>query len=182
MKRCKQYLDSLENDNQNSIYEAESHASHCSDCSFDKKINDKMLMVLNNLSEPEYPENLHELIMNASLDKKTDSSEEQSLYEKLSTLLLKPLEIVAPIACLVMLICMIQINTSENSEILEGQIQPKTSFKVEKASVPQNAEALEKVSPEEVKEFLAKLDEFKKLHPDNSILNNNLDIRLVNDR
>ncbi len=182
MKRCKLYLDSLQNDDKNSITEAEIHASHCSDCSFDKKINDKMIMVMNNLAEPEYPENLHDLLMNASLDNKSVSYDEQNLLEKISILLLKPLEIAAPIACVIMLICMIQINTGENSGDLEGKTQQRVSFKVEKVNNSNNTDALEKVSPEEVKEFLAKLDEFNKSHPENKILNNNLDIRLVNDR
>ena len=182
MKRCKLYLDSLQNEDKNSISEAEIHASHCSDCSFDKKINDKMIMVMNNLAEPEYPENLHELLINASLDKKSVSCDEQNLFEKFSTLLLKPLEIAAPIACVIMLICMIQINTGENNAELENKMQQRLSFKVEKANNSHYTDALEKVSPEEVKEFLAKLDEFNKLHPENKILNNNLDIRLVNDR
>lgn len=182
MNRCKLYLDSLERD-EKTVAEAEEHAKHCSDCSFDKKFDDRIQFVLNNLAEPEYPDNLHEILVNTYKDKDSSNIEEQNFLEKLSMFLLKPIEIIAPIACVIMLICMVNLNSNSNTEELEKKSAKFASANVEKTFVPINKEGLEKVSPEEVKEFLAKLDEFNKQHPENKrIHNNNLDIRLVTDR
>lgn len=184
MNRCKHYLDSIENDDEMLHQEADEHANHCSDCSYDKKIHEEMLSVLNNLSEPEYPNNLHEIIISSAFDKHSPDGSEQNFIDKLALNLLRPLEILAPVACIFMLACMIQLNTNTSDDRFEAKVSANVASKNENGIEPINKEVLERVSPDEVKEFLAKLDEFQRLHPESKSDRNynNVEIRLVTDK
>lgn len=192
MKKCDVYLkfinsESFDENNINAFSDILKHTESCADCSFDKRIREQLMDNLSNQPEPNYPENLHKIVM-SSLDSSEQS--ESKLENGLGDLfmnLLKPLEIAVPAACIIMLFFMIQLNSSNEYEIAQLE-QPQSSsmqkIRIAEAKDNLNEEGLQKISSEEVEEFLIKLDEFQRLHPESVTTNrnNNRTFRLVTDR
>ncbi len=192
MKKCDVYLkfvnsDSFDENNTNAFNDILKHTESCADCSFDKKIREQLMESLSKQPEPKFPENLHELTM-ASLDssEQLESNLENS-FGNLFMNLLKPLEIAVPAACVIMLFFMVQLNSSNDYEITQVE-RPQSSsmqkIRIAEAKDNINEDGLQKISSEEVEEFLVKLDEFQKLHPESIAPNryNNRTFRLVTDR
>jgi hypothetical protein len=121
----------------------------------------------------------------------TDSGKEESYFENsisnLFMAILKPLEIAVPSACIIMLFFMIQLNSSNEYEIAQTgtqQSSPLQKIRIAEAKDNVNEEGLQKISSEEVEEFLVKLDEFQRLHPDSRTIPNSYkpNVRLVGSR
>ena len=193
MKKCSIYLDFVNSDtfdenNMEAMKDVIAHTLHCTDCSYDRRVREKITNNLINYPEPDYPENLHEFAVNIDFNK-NNSNEKLDYINKLFLGLLKPIEVAIPLACIVILCFMIQINdnSSNDSIQIENYQTPRAlqKIKIAEASDNINEDGLQKVSSEEVKEFLAKLDEFEKLHPESKTFNNKIykqDIRLVGNR
>ena len=190
MKKCSIYLDFVNSDtfdenDMEAMKDVIAHTLHCTDCSYDRRVREEITQNLRNYPEPDYPENLHELAVNIDFDRKTNSNEQLDYINRFFMNLLKPMEVAIPLACVVVLCFMIQINDSSSNEgvQLENYQKPNVlqKIKIAEASDNINENGLQKVSSEEVKEFLAKLDEFERLHPESKTLNRSYkpDIRLV---
>ena len=188
MKKCNIYLDFVNSDSFDekdciSYKDVLKHAETCADCSFDRKIREQMLSSLSNQPLPDYPENLHDFTMSSLTDEGTpifDNSRIGSLFMNL----LKPLEIAVPAACIVMLFFMIQLNSNNDFEKVQPENNSLQKIRIAEARDNINEEGLQKVSSEEVEEFLAKLDEFQKLHPESKTMHKiyKPEVRLVGDR
>ena len=175
MKKCNIYLDyvnsdSFDENDSKSFNDILIHTEHCTDCSFDRKMREKLLYTLSCQANPEYPENLHEITMNNISEGNNESStSEPNIISKLMLSLLKPLEIAVPAASVLMLFFMIQLNSSNEMELSQIETDNTNALKkirIAEANENINDEGMPKVSSEEVKEFLDKLDEFQRLHPE----------------
>lgn len=190
MKKCSIYLDFVNSDtfdenDMEAMKDVIAHTLHCTDCSYDRRVREELTQNLRNYPEPDYPENLHELAVNIDYERKPNSNEQFDYINRFFMNLLKPMEVAIPLACVVVLCCMIQINDNSSNDgvLLENYQKPNVlqKIKIAEASDNINENGLQKVSSEEVKEFLAKLDEFERLHPESKTLNKiyKPDIRLV---
>lgn len=193
MKKCSIYLDFVNSDNfdENDIdamKDVIAHSLHCTDCSYDRRIREEITQNLKNYPEPDYPETLHELSINVDYDRKTNSTEQFDYINRFLINILKPMEVAIPIACVIMLCFMIQLNDNSSNDGIQIENYQSPSalqkIKIAEASDNINEDGLQKVSSEEVKEFLAKLDEFERLHPESKTLNKSYkpDFRLVGSR
>lgn len=190
MKKCNIYLDyvnsdSFDENDSKSFKDILIHTEHCTDCSFDRKMREKLLYTLSCQANPEYPENLHEITMNNISEGNNESStSEPNIISKLMLSLLKPLEIAVPAASVLMLFFMIQLNSSNEMELSQIETDKTNALKkirIAEANENINDEGMPKVSSEEVKEFLDKLDEFQRLHPEDKFTIKRIqpDVRLV---
>jgi hypothetical protein len=190
MKKCNIYLDyvnseSFDENDSKSFNDILIHTEHCTDCSFDRKMREKLLYTLSCQANPDYPDNLHEITMNNISEGNNESStSEPNIISKLMLSLLKPLEIAVPAASVLMLFFMIQLNSSNEMELSQIETDKTNALKkirVAEANENINDEGMPKVSSEEVKEFLDKLDEFQRLHPDDKFTIKRIqpDVRLV---
>ena len=190
MKKCNIYLDyvnsdSFDENDSKSFNDILIHTEHCTDCSFDRKMREKLLYTLSCQANPDYPENLHEITMNNINEGNNESStSEPNIISKLMLSLLKPLEIAVPAASVLMLFFMIQLNSSNEMELSQIETDKSNSLKkirIAEANENINDEGMPKVSSEEVKEFLDKLDEFQRLHPEDKFTIKRMqpDVRLV---
>ena len=190
MKKCNIYLNFINSDsfdeNNSDFKDILKHTENCVDCSYDRKVREQILECLANQPSPSIPENLHEFNLNSLTEKK-----ESIIDTKLSNLflnLLKPLEIAVPSACVLMLFFMIQINSSneyELSQVKQSETNPMQKIRIAEANDNIFSEGLQKVSAEEVEEFLVKLDEFQRMHPESKPVTMKTyrpDIRLVGSR
>ena len=192
MKKCNIYLNFVNSDNfddsdNQAFKDVLAHSEQCTDCSFDRKIRENMLCQLANTPEPNYPTNLHEIAFNDAIDKKTESKIDTDWLSNLIIGSLKPIEIGVSFACIIMFVFLFQINhSSDNSLVVSENNQPTglQKMKILEANENISEDGLQKVSPEEVKEFLAKLEEFQRLHPESktSVERNRPIIRLVGDK
>lgn len=192
MKKCNIYLDYVNSENFDendsvAFNDVLIHSEHCTDCSFDRKIREKMLKSLSSYSEPDYPENLHEITMSNNFDNRARIYDEPNLISKLFIDFLKPLEIGFSFACIIMLFFFIQLNSNTDENINSNrdysEVSSLNKIKIAEANDNINDDGLQKVSSEEVKEFLTKLEEFQKLHPESKTkFSNRANIRLVNDK
>ncbi|MBR4328676.1 MAG: hypothetical protein IKP71_02390 [Candidatus Riflebacteria bacterium] len=192
MKKCDVYIkfvnsDSFDDNYTVSFSDILKHTESCADCSYDRKIREHLLETLSNQPTPIFPENLHELAMSSMDASEKDESDLEKSFGTIFINLLKPLEIAVPAACIVMLFFMIQLNSSNEYEIAQIE-QPQSSsmqkIRIAEAKENLNEEGLQKISSEEVEDFLVKLDEFQRLHPESVAPNRykNRNIRLVTDR
>jgi hypothetical protein len=153
----------LENDSKewNDIF---SHALRCPDCSIDLQNRKNLMETMADMPEISIPTSLHRYIMD-NLD--AGEPEEISFFDTLFERFAKPLQISISFACIFMLFSLLQ---------LPDKIAPIPISKVEMAmknpTSPQvvnemsTEEKLEDVSQEEIKNFLAKLEKFRKSHPE----------------
>ena len=171
MNKCSRYLDALDKNaaEDSSLWQDTLlHATRCPDCSADMQLRSELLEKLSETTPPDYPGNLHESIM-AAVSRSEDSNsdnDEQSIIDKLFERLLRPLEIIVPASCIAMFIVLMQINYSPEGE--EQKFKPaKNTQSIRVAELPPlEPGTLEHVSGEEVREFLVKLEEFRRSHPD----------------
>lgn len=172
MKKCNRYLDALD---QNMAEDSARwqdvlmHASRCPDCSSDIKFHTEMLEKLAETPPPAYPAGLHENIMQAVVTNGNDSgSSGEGALAWLFDRFLQPLELAVPAACLLMFIFLVQINhePEKGSAAVQAYSARAKSQTVRVAELPPaDPDALEHVSGAEVKEFLARLEEFNRAHP-----------------
>ncbi len=192
MKKCSMYLDFVNSDNydendKEAMKDIIAHSLHCTDCSYDRRIREQMLLELSSYPEPEYPENLHEISLSSAFDKDSVIEEKVDYIGRFFNGLLRPMEFAIPLACVVMLCFMIDLNKGqEPSGFNTDQYASESMNKIKVAESNENINdsGLQKVSSEEVKEFLAKLDEFQKLHPESKSMKGHFmpDVRLVVDK
>ena len=192
MKKCDIYLnfvnsDTFDENDRDSLKDILKHTENCVDCSYDRKIREQMLESLSCQPIPSYPENLHELTMSSLSETSQTENVIENSIGKIFMNLLKPLEIAVPAACIIMLFFMVQLNSSNEYEISRvdnNESSPMQKIRIAEARENINEDGLQKVSSEEVEEFLVKLDEFQRLHPESltSKSYNNRQIRLVTDK
>ena len=193
MKKCTIYLDFVNSDtfdenDSKAMKDIIAHSLHCTDCSYDRRVREDMLSTLAEFPEPNYPSNLHEFSMNQAFDKRADLDDKPDWVARFFMNLLKPMEVAIPLASVAILCFMIQLNSSSSANLAQSDNnEPNTAikkFKIAEASENYNENGLQKVSSEEVKEFLAKLDEFQRLHPESKTIPNSYrhDVRLVGSR
>ena len=108
MKKCSIYLDYVNSDNydendKESMKDVIAHSLHCTDCSYDRKIREEMLQKLADFPEPEFPSNLHEILISSAFDKEVEVDEKVDFITRFFTNLLRPMEIAIPLACIIML-------------------------------------------------------------------------------
>ncbi|GAB4282099.1 MAG: hypothetical protein Kow0029_27480 [Candidatus Rifleibacteriota bacterium] len=170
MKVCSRYLDFLEKKDFGSEtaewQDILAHAARCPDCSSAKKLRSEMLENLNELPEPQYPVDLHERIM---AEVYADNSEKSSLSDLIDMFLencLRPIEIGFTLACVLMIIFLAQLDRQESRVYVHKELRPAV-VAVRQAEVktePAIENELDEVSPEEVQEFLARLNKFNESH------------------
>ncbi len=193
MKKCSVYLDYVNSDtfdenNTKEMLDILAHTEHCTDCSFDRRVREKLLAELAEYPQPDYPENLHEIALSGDFDNKAESNDKPDYISYFFMNLLKPMEFAIPMASVLILVFMIQINSApaNNNEITNNNLSNSSvkKLKIAEASENINENGLQKVSSDEVKEFLAKLDEFQRLHPESSSIPNTYspNVRLVGSR
>ena len=192
MKKCDVYIkfvnsDSFDENDKDSFNDILKHTESCADCSYDRKFREQLLENLSSQSEPQYPENLHEITMSSLESSEKVESDFESSIGTIFMNLLKPLEIAVPAACTIMLFFMIQLNSSNDFEIAQveqSQSSPMQKIRIAEAKDNVKEEGLQKITSEEVEDFLVKLDEFQRLHPESitSKRYNNRNIKLVTDR
>lgn len=181
MKRCDLFKKSIENgdfENQDNLL---GHLKCCSDCSFDKMNYDKAMALLKASPEPSYPENLHSLCCESAFENKSEGLNLDYISDFFYKLLF-PLEIAVPAACLVMMFVFVQLNNPNEEYAANSAALPKLANSASRSAVSPKTN-IDDVSAEEVKEFLAKLDEFNRKHPANSSVNDfSAEIQLVGDK
>lgn len=174
MKKCNRYLDALEQnlpEDSARWQDILMHANRCPDCSSDIKFHTEMLEKLAETPPPLYPAALHENIMQAVANNSSETASESSDEGLLAWLLdrfLQPLELAVPAACLLMFIFLIQINhePEKGSAAVQAYAARAKTQSVRIAELPPaDPDSLEHVSGAEVKEFLARLEEFNRAHP-----------------
>jgi len=172
MKKCNRYLDALDQnlaEDSARWQDVLMHASRCPDCSSDIKFHTEMLEKLAETPPPAYPAGLHENIMQAVASDGNDSgSSGEGALAWLLDRFLQPLELAVPAACLLMFVFLVQINhePEKGSAAVQAYAARAKSQTVRVAELPPaDPDALEHVSGAEVKEFLARLEEFNRSHP-----------------
>ncbi|MDD3146797.1 MAG: hypothetical protein PHD82_05800 [Candidatus Riflebacteria bacterium] len=191
MKKCTRYLDALdhqENENSALWQDLLLHASRCPDCALDMKVRTEMLEKLAETPEPMFPADLHQSILNTVSGPLSASTvdDEPGFLERLFEKFLQPFEILVPAACILMFVFLLQLNAESGADSTQKHLtraQPKArAFKVAQLPSPEQG-SLEHVSGEEVKAFLARLEEFRREHPEEPLPTAAYvpDIELVND-
>lgn len=193
MKKCSRYLDAIENNieqDKPAWQDILVHASRCPDCSADMKLRAEIFEVIAELPEPDYPENLHSLIMHEVQINKTRKGDDQENHwsARFFDIFLRPFELVLPAACIVMFVFMLQVDEqthlSEKTRHIADSRSGITESKSPGMLVQAGGDELEKVTAAEVDVFLRQLAEFRKNHPEatESVKNYRPEIRLVDDR
>ena len=178
MKRCDYFKKLVENGLYDTVFECDEHIERCSDCSFDKRSYVNSISLMKSLPEPKYPAELHDLCLDAVNENKLGTSNVYSRVKEFFYRLLFPLELAVPACCIIMLIVFIQINNT-NDDIMGEKNSSRRLSKIRREDSVKSDE----VSAEEVKDFLARLEEFNKKHPvSKGNSNHSLDIRLVSDK
>jgi len=190
MKKCNRYLDALDQnlaDDSARWQDVLMHANRCPDCSSDIKFHTEMLEKLAETPPPAHPATLHASIMQAIGNSgiNSESSDEGPLAWLLDRFL-QPIELAVPAACLLMFIFLVQINhePEKGSAAVQAYAARAKSQTVRVAELPPaDPDSLEHVSGAEVKDFLVRLEEFNRAHPqepgsENAVLPS---IELVND-
>jgi len=193
MKKCSRYLDAIESnsDQDKSVWQdVIMHASRCPDCSGDMKLRSEMFNIMAELPEPDYPQNLHSLIMHEVKTTGTGNNEtHESRWQNLFfDLFLRPFELVLPVACIVMFVFLLRID-EQSVQINSSHYvaESKSGYSITKSGpmVAQiDNDELEKVTAEEVDVFLRQLAEFRKNHPETAepVMSLRPEGRLVIDR
>lgn len=189
MKRCTKYIDFVNSDSFDSEMPSKEysdillHSESCADCSFDRKNRETIISSLNHSSEVQIPNQLHENIIYYVNQNgiSSENEEKEGMISNVFNSLLRPLEILVPLACVFMFVCMFQINNENNIEVA------KVDKNVNNQNIQNqntNLKEIQKVTPGEVEEFLVKLDEFNKQHNNGlvDINTNNKNYRLVGDK
>lgn len=193
MKKCCRYLDAIENNidqDKPAWQDILVHASRCPDCSADMKFRGEMFEVIAELPEPDYPENLHSLIMHEVQAGKAgkDDNQENPWASRFFDIFLRPFELVLPVACIVMFVFMLQVDEQTPLQEKTSHIADSRSGLHESKSPRMLAQAgsdeLEKVTAAEVDVFLRQLAEFSKNHPETAepVKSFRPEISLVGDR
>lgn len=192
MNKCSRYLEALDNnaaDDSSLWQDVLMHAGRCPDCSSDMQLRTQLIEKLSEIEQPDYPCNLHERIMTA-VDRSDSSSapaddNDQGIVDILFEKFLQPLEIIVPAACIAMFIVLMQINYAPETENLKFKPTGKTQAVRIAELPPLEPGSLEHVSGEEVRDFLVRLEEFRKTHPDDTTVTTSRylpAVELVNDR
>lgn len=190
MKKCEKLLNQIEDGkfdkDSKSWCDIEAHSKSCPDCAVDMMIMNSTYDAYSKMDDVEYPENLHAIIMEGieyDFDTETSSTID-SWFDKI----LEPLQLGFVVVSV--FIIFILFSLPSNSQIKHPAFHNNKSIisrsnKNDSAINNKNLEQLDSVSTAEVKEFLARLDRYKKLNPEienkhhNPIYQPN--IRLVND-
>lgn len=174
MKKCSRYLDALDKNaaaNSAGWQDILVHACKCPDCSTEMRFRSEMLEKLSEVNEPPYPADLHETIMSsiAASSGSNREAEDYGLFNRLLEQFLQPLGITVSLACVLMFVVLIQLNYEADSTktvVRVAQLPASSQTrKVLSGPVPDET-TLEHVSSAEVKDFLVKLEEFRRAHPD----------------
>lgn len=188
MKKCSRYLDVLNDsqiDDSGCWQDIIVHAQKCPDCSADMKLRTQMLEMLAEQPEPEYPENLHGAIMENLVPGKESVVGETGFISRALDFILQPLEIIIPVACLVMFAFLIKVekDTPENTGKYRMTASVRPVKEDHQSSLEPTGQKLERVTVVEVNDFLKQLEEFKRLHPDarQPDKTHKPEIKLVND-
>lgn len=187
MKVCTRYLDYMEKHDvacdSPEWLDLIAHAGKCPDCSLAMQQRGAMLEALENLSPPAYPVDLHQRIVSEVAAASTSGEETVAWYDGLFDRFLRPLEVGFSLACIMMVALMLN-SESETLPVHDNTrlaALPASDVKVEPAG---NHDELDPVSPEEVKEFLARLERFNQQHPGQHEVRTDdymPELRLVND-
>lgn len=192
MKKCSRYIDALEDSSVKDPgcwQDVVVHAGKCPDCSSAMKLRSQMLELLAEVPEPQYPVNLHGMIMESIGSDGTDlqPSSIRSFLGKVFDSVLQPLEVIIPVACLIMFAFLVQIDKDSHEESKQYRIV-NTGRPVEKSpagiAVKPEGSHLEKVTVAEVKDFLRQLEEFRRTHPESQqpVTTYAPAVQLVNDK
>jgi hypothetical protein len=195
MKKCNRYIDALEDGiegNQAAWQDVLVHAGKCSDCSSDMRLRTMMLEMLAETPQPDYPDNLHATIIEGlekSGSRGNIENGELSWFDRFYELTVQSMEVVIPVACLVMFAFLVQIerepqDSSATMRIAAAPYNKQKHRQNETVMVKADSESLETVTSDEVNDFLQQLEEFKRNHPDDVPVVSPLkpEIRLVNDQ
>ncbi|MDD2997858.1 MAG: hypothetical protein EOM80_00115 [Erysipelotrichia bacterium] len=191
MEKCTRYLDALDKnaaDDSSEWQDVLIHAGKCPDCATAMNVRAEMLELLAGQPEPEYPDILHESIVaavNASKNHRHDGSE-PGFFGRIFEQFLPSLEIAVSVACLLMFVVLIQLEKDHITDVTKAKpfrVATKTATGVIAKAPELDKESLEHVSSEEVKEFLDRLKEFRRIHPDKPSQGADFspEVQLVND-
>lgn len=171
MKKCERlidYLDSNDYDNGSKTWlDIQEHAKKCPDCSIDLDLRGKIIDNLKDMDSVILPSGFHQEIMQ-SIEIGENVHEPGKLDDLFDRLLL-PLQYGFAAVCLYLVLSLSSLPSinknvkpafHESGYSLAGKMAKLDSIKKPKP------EQLAEVSPEEVKDFLTKLNKYKKEHPE----------------
>lgn len=171
MEKCEKLLNHIEEgqeDKTSKIWlDIEAHAKTCPDCSVDINIFNKTKDVCSNLNEVDYPEDLHSSIMlglEYGIENETSSTID-SWFDKV----LEPLQLGFVTVSVFMIFFLFSLPSTPNTKhpaFHNNKIIALKSSNSTQSKKDVNSEQLDNVSASEVKEFLARLDQYKKLNPE----------------
>jgi len=145
------------------------HARSCPDCSLYLKQRGTIFEAMKQMSDPPLPIGLKEMILEniAQVEEFSDSSSSPS--RDWIDYFLPPLQLVATGICLVVILGLLFPYQKLGTQ--KGSPEMKISFvtlaaKQEEKPVPKQGESLVRLSPQEVNDFMRKLEEYRRLHPE----------------
>lgn len=172
MKKCSRYVDFLEKNGALGSADWQDilvHAKKCPDCSLDMKIRSETMLICQSLKESEQPAHLHQYIMQGIdlASKENDTSTfAVPLFERAFSMLLRPLEFSLSLATILVIGFLLTLDYTDSASKQSVSITAKQAVHQSNKTEEANPYKLEKVSEEEVEEFLVKLDQFKKDYPE----------------
>ncbi len=169
MKACTRYLDYVEQEDYSSDspewQDLLAHAGRCPECSFAMKQRAEMLEALGEMKHVSYPRELHQSIMAEINASPQEESQGLERFENFLQSVLRPAQIGLSLACVMMISLMM---TSDNESIRMKPAEKSPTLQLAAADIEKPAvvdkNQLQPVTKEEVKEFLARLDEFNRRH------------------
>lgn len=143
------------------------HARSCFDCSSFLKRRGELIETLENLPPPPIPLDLHErIVQTLEFSKVSEVSEPSPIFDKL----LVPIQIVAAAVCLFAAVNLVNkpLKPFPDREDLRNNSASIRQINAKSREVrkPKPGESLVRLSDTEVRDFMKKLDNYRKLHPE----------------
>ncbi len=171
MNKCQVYMDYLEkyglDEDSKEWTDVYSHALRCPDCSIDIKDRKILMEAMAEMPSVETPAGLHNYIMQNLENENAGDVEEISIFDNLFDKFARPLQVSISLACVFMIFSLMHL-PAKHSPVAASRIEiaKKEPALLQVASEMTNSEKLEDVSQEEIKNFLNKLEKFRKSHPE----------------
>lgn len=168
MKICNRYLDYMETHDvvcdSAEWLDILAHAGRCPDCASAMKQRAEMLETLAGLDSPTYPADLHQRIIAEVESGSAQAPESVAWYDRLIDKFLRPLEVGFSLACILMIALMLN-SENEPLPLPKTPVVKPLQLASHEPETMVNHDELDPVSPEEVKEFMARLERFNSRHP-----------------
>lgn len=146
------------------------HARGCPDCSQALEVRSRMLETLAHLPSPPVPPQLEEMIRMTLDDPGSGETSDTNWFDEYLEPLLQPVKFGLAGACVLMVFFLGSLGLDREFPGL-GSGKPRTvalaptARRVERLPAPRT-EKLAKIAPAEVEQFIHRLNEFRRLHPE----------------